>query len=398
MQRRKIKFSGGRIFSNIQLSEFNKDKPVELISSAKQADPYYGDFSYTKEELQEMADNHNSDVAGVEIAVDVNHDPKKKAYAWIEPGSMFVADSKNLAGESSLYAKLYRFTPEGEELVETGAYRYFSIEVRNKVEKFVDGVKQIFNNVIRGLALTNAPVIKDLAPTFSENNLYSNSKPMELLKILLAELAKQETVSLSEKANIKTMLKTLSKEDQEEVKDEVKEVEDKPEQTEEEKKAAEDAEKALSEAKAKAEADKKLAESKMSETERKLAEQTAQIEKQNKELAEIRMARKSENLDKVLSEVTLSEDVKVGFVGEAIKEVKEFAMTLSEEQVKEFVGVIKKIKSVDLSEIGDEGADDGNGDKEDKELHEKAEKLAKDEKIKYSEAISRVYKEAGKTY
>lgn len=51
-----------KIISEIQLSEFSEDKEYELITTAKQTDHRYGDFEYTKEDLEGMAKNFNENV------------------------------------------------------------------------------------------------------------------------------------------------------------------------------------------------------------------------------------------------------------------------------------------------------------------------------------------------
>jgi hypothetical protein len=81
-------------------------------------------------------------------------------------------------------------------MVSTGKVRYFSLQIQNVFTKFVDKTKKTFNLVIRALALTNMPVIKDMAPTLSEGDLsinhISNMKTLE-------ELQAQNAQILSEK-------------------------------------------------------------------------------------------------------------------------------------------------------------------------------------------------------
>lgn len=108
------------VMSEITLSDaFSEDKQYELITTAKQTDHRYGDFAYSKAELETMATNFNENIVGTEIPVDLNHDPEHIAYAWIKPGSMEVKKSTNLEGHYSLYAQLYKFTPEGKDIVST---------------------------------------------------------------------------------------------------------------------------------------------------------------------------------------------------------------------------------------------------------------------------------------
>ena len=84
-------------FHEIELSEFDENKQYELLTTAKQTDHRYGDFAFTREELEEMAMNFNEDVVGTEIPVDLNHDEEHIALAWIRPGSMEVKESTKLA-------------------------------------------------------------------------------------------------------------------------------------------------------------------------------------------------------------------------------------------------------------------------------------------------------------
>lgn len=212
---------------------FDKEGKFEILTTAKQTDPRYGDFQYSKEDLEQMARNFNENILGRRVALDENHDEAGIAIGWISDASMSVEPSSTLQNEWSLYCKLCDYTPRGEELLTTGAMRYFSVELRFELEKFVDGVKRIFNNVIVGLALTNRPVIKDMAPTFSEtkSSLQSNfnkamnqltkefdklyAKGKQLSEAELKEFKKAVDQSLSEttdadsKAEIKVMYSEL---------------------------------------------------------------------------------------------------------------------------------------------------------------------------------------------
>jgi len=208
-------------FSEIDIQEFSEDKQYELITTAKQTDGRYWDFSYSKDQLETMAKNFNDDIVGTEIPVDLNHDPEHIAYAWIKPGSMEVKESTKLPWQYSLYAQLYRFTPEWKDIISTGKIRYFSLQIQNKFEKFVDKTKKVYNLVIRALAFTNMPVIKDMAPTFAEITdtlLTNHTYTMEREEQLEKELAENKTVLaetgalLSEKdAEVKRLSEELEK-------------------------------------------------------------------------------------------------------------------------------------------------------------------------------------------
>ncbi len=178
---------------------FSEDKQYELITTAKQTDSRYWDFAYSKSDLENMAKNFNDDIVWTEIPVDLNHDPEHIAYAWIKPKSMEVKKSTKLDWQYSLYAQLYKFTPEGKDLVTNWKVRYFSLQIQNKFEKFVDKTKKVYNLVIRALALTNMPVIKDMAPTFAEADILIHNHTDNMEKEQLEAQLSESTKALSEK-------------------------------------------------------------------------------------------------------------------------------------------------------------------------------------------------------
>ena len=334
------------IFSEVTFSEFSENQTYEFIHTGKIYSDKYGEVKYTKEELEQMAQNFNENVLGTEVAVDINHDPDKKAYAWILPNSLYVAESKLQEGEYSLYGQLYRYTTEGKQLVSEGAYRYFSLEIRNRFSKAVDGMKKTFYNVISGIALTNSPVIKGLAPTFSEN-LLTNSKNMDSFKLFLAELQKKEVVSLAEKTLLSEMVKTLSEEEQEEVKAEVEAEQAKQEEVKEEI----EADKEDKEADKEDNTDKALAETvkSLAETNRK---KDAEIKKLSEDVALMKEERRNIQLSEKADAIILSDNVPTGFKPEAKEEVVSFMKTLSDAQVDAFIKLSESLVHVDFIEHG----------------------------------------------
>jgi len=374
-------FSDAKVESG---KNFDPDATFELITTDKQYDTRYGNFSYSEKDLESMAKNFNSEVRGVEIAVDINHDREKKAYAWVQPKSMFVAQSQKLSGNFSLYAKLYKYTPEGMELMKTGAFRYFSLEIMPKWTRFVNGVKKVFENVIFGLALTNSPVIKDMMPTFSED-LSFNSNNMDTLKIYLASLLAKDIVTTDEKTTLKNMVAKLSEEEAEEVTEDVEKVEEKPEEAEEEEKkeeeAAEDSEEEKEEEKKKEE-EKDLSEvsSKLSETQRELSEVKAELHEKNTQ----------ESAEKFI----LSDKVTTGFIRKDKEAVVEFVKTLSKEQSSAFAELMSKVRNVKFGELGKtEEAKDA--ETKEKEAQALAEKISKEKEIPKWEALSEAYDQLG---
>ncbi len=330
-------------FSEIILDEWEDvlKKQFELLTTAKQTDSRYWNFEFSKKDLQEMATNFNSNIVGTEIPVDLNHDPEHIAYAWISPGSMEVKESTKIKGQFSLFANLYKFTPEWKDMVQTGKIRYFSLQIQHKFEKFVDKTKKVFNNVIRALALTNMPVIKDMSPTFNED------------------------VNKSGKNNLSNNPNGIMEK-------EMKEMQDNH---------------------AKELADAKLAnETALSEKEAENKKLSEKLETVNKEKHEAFL---SENLEKL----SLSEDQKIGFKGGEKEKVETFVKTLSAEQAEAYFTLHQDIiTSANFNEEGsaEDGEEKKNVDEEKaaEEAAEKVEELAtkmvKEEKISLAEAMSKV--------
>jgi len=231
--------------------KFDANAEYELISTAKQTDPRYGEFRFSKADLEEMAKNFNENVVGTDIPVDENHDPNHRAMAWLANGSARVGKSKKLNGEYSLFAKIDRHTPDGMKVMSTGGYRYFSLQIQHLFSKMVEGSKKQFKNVIRSLALTNQPVIKDLAPTFSETNLSLNSNTMDLEKFLeLAEnFLKEEKVTAAQITTLKTLSESFEGDDKTKANEKISLAEEKAEEEEEEpEEGDDDADKAAADA------------------------------------------------------------------------------------------------------------------------------------------------------
>lgn len=338
--------------------EFNPNAKFELLTTAKQTDPRYGVFNFSKKQLEELADNFNAGALGRDVPVDINHDPDHKAFAWLQPGSAFVAPSKKLDGEFSLFASLHRFTPEGEKMLRDGAFRYFSLQIKSNFERMIDGVKKKFSNIIYALALTNTPVIKDMAPTFSDS-YFSNTNPMKMFEAILTSLSEKERVTSEEKKMLRTAFLTLSEEEQEEVKEQVEEVEAKPE---EEGGADDDGEKKEDgEEKGDDKGDdgeEKEDDDEDGEEEVEMSEKVlAEVKSLKEENAKLAKKLDMQELSEAFSnEMVLSETKPVGFHKEEATAVVEFMVSLSEGQRKTFRDLISKIRGVDLSEYGSSSA------------------------------------------
>lgn len=389
-----------KILTQLFLGEngFDPDAEFEILTTAKQTDPRYGEFQYKKSELQEMARNFNDDVVGVEIAVDHDHGQGSDgvALAWIVPKSMSVKPSSKLEGEYSLYAKLHRFTPRGEEFASTGALRYFSVELQFQFEKMVAGAKKMFKNVIRGLALTNRPVVKDMIPTFSENSNIHNQPKMDNLKKLFGGLKAKDSITKKEFQAFSEAAAEAVEADAE-VKEEVDTMAAELEPKVEEEKTAEEEAKELAEKAVK----KAIEDAKgktFSEAEFKTAVEDqvkAALKEPLRKLNETLNNARTEKLNAKVDGLCLSENKGVGFKTDSKDKIKGFVAKLSDELAKEYFELHEGvIASVDLSEKGVEAAM-GDFQTQDayKELTEKSKKYAEENKCSVTEATKRVLAE-----
>jgi hypothetical protein len=220
----------------------------EVAKTGKYYDVRYGNFEVTAEQLANFAANFASNVLNIKVALDCNHDWDKGAMAWI--GGLEVRDN-------SLYARFEDWTPEGEQFVREGKYRYFSIDFAPLEIPTDDGVK-VVPDVIRGIALTNRPVLKSIKSTFSEeetkNPDVSGAKTQamkNLVKKFGDSMLAAEKVTKQEAERFQAMLADLPEADRTELKELSEKVSAKVTEAETrelaEKKTVEDAGKTLAE-------------------------------------------------------------------------------------------------------------------------------------------------------
>lgn len=411
------KFSRISLLTKIDLSEgFDPNREVEILTTAKQYDARYGEFQFKRKDLEEAAKHFNEDVVGTEIAVDHDHGTRSEGVAlgWIVPGSMRVGPSTRLPGEFSLYAKLHKFTPKGKDYVKTGALRYFSVEIEFKFEKMINGAKKIFKNVIRGLALTNRPVIKDMAPTFSENPSYiSNPTNMKELYMLFGGLKAKDSITKAEFSEFQKLGEEAVEADEsnkEEVEEMSSELEDKVDgegdgdgdgdgsdggdggEGDADAKLAELAENAVKKALSEAGNKKTYSE----------ADVKAIVASSVKEASASSMKALNEIIDKTraadfsakVDALCLSEDRAIGFKADAKKGLSEFVCSLSDDQAKKYFELHQNIiAKVDLAEHGADVAAKALSEDAYKELNEKAAKYAEANKVSEADALKAVLSE-----
>jgi len=189
---------------------------LQIARVGKWNHPLYWQIEITKESIDEMKKNFDSNVRGVDLAVDENHDPQHKALGWFREVTK--------KGKDTLFATI-ELTKKGAEVMTEGAYKYFSPEiVFNKKD---EETGEITRNLLLGGAFTNRPFFKAMQPLLanedgvssdaanqhqkigeftdsaSDNILFFNtSKSMKTLLELLAKFCEVQTISKDELAQV----------------------------------------------------------------------------------------------------------------------------------------------------------------------------------------------------
>lgn len=358
----------------------------EILKTGEFFDPRYGVFEITEEKLERLKNNFDQNVLGIDLAVDVSHMPEKGAFAWIN--ELIVEDGK-------LYMSLKDITSEGVKILREKIYKYFSVEFRPFIQ-VVDGVEMTINDVLRGVAFTNRPVIKGMKPTFLSEDINNESNLMSTQLFTLAErYAGADTVSKADKEMLRGFFNELPEHLQtEELEAKLSKVEAKPatageveaednsdtdnaEGADDTQEGADDtdagegegedtdseaADDSAEEADDSAEADDAASEGEEEADEEEGNEPdavTASEDIKGMELSEVQelasklLAEKRERqVEEHVNSLMLSDDRTTGFTKESKATLQSFVMTLSESQMKKFSGVIDAVKSVDLSELG----------------------------------------------
>lgn len=352
-----------RLHTEVSLGDLSDDEALgqqfEVLKLGKVSDWRWPDFEITIKLLKELKQNFENNVVELQIALDVDHRPANGAMAWIE--SLEVKNGK-------LLARFKDWTEEGQAALLQKKFKYFSVEFspHQKVQK--DGKKLVTPNVLKGIALTNRPVIKGMKPTLlsEEEKAAEQSKApqkqddtMKIVKMFGEDLLKTKKVTEADHNRFKSMFKTLSEEEKnsEEMKTLSANVEAEAKTTAE---AETTAAKELSDAKA-----AKAAEDGKNKT---IEEQSKALSTLGKTVEGLEERENGRALSENMKSIMLSESNKTGFKDDDKEAVETFMKKLSEDDAKEFCVLVKKIQSasVHLGEVGHgkNGKMDGKGKNE----------------------------------
>jgi len=193
---------------------------------------HQGDFVLTDKTLDEFVSNFENNRAGIQPAINYNHQQFDKAAGWPTKVVKRISEKALSDGKTSKTSSLdmeVKWTPSAAQAIRDGEYRYFSIEFATD---FVNSeTQEKVKNVITGGALTNKPFLKKTSVMALEDKKIEEKqggKPMQKDEMLLSlkkdfdlDVAKlqSDSVALSESKKEITKLsekvETLESEKQE---------------------------------------------------------------------------------------------------------------------------------------------------------------------------------------
>ena len=318
-----------------------KEEKLSTIEILKVGTIHDRGLKITKKMMEDFVGNFHEGVYGTDVQVNFSHDRDGEAAGWIK--DVYIAGDVLLAE--------VEWTPIGVEKIKSKQFRFISSELAISYPHYSTGEK--IKNVLIGIALTNIPAVKGLAPVqLSEQVLtyLNNQETMTKKKELLGEEVKEETpieaadpkVEEVEEEKVEEVEEEKVEEVEEEKEDEVEEVEAEKEELEEGNPKEEEVVEEEEEEEVKEELEEKVETVALSEFQ-------ALEEKCNGLQEKLELKDLTEDVEDSL---VLSQENTVGFLDDKIEEVVKFMIGLSEEQRAAFKGLVGKVQTVDLSTIG----------------------------------------------
>lgn len=359
-------------FSELSVSDGGRTSVIQILRTGEWNHPVYGRFSVTASDLDEFVANFKANVRGVDLAVDVNHDPEHKAVGWY----------REVYREGEALFATIEWTDEGLDQITSKAFRYFSPELFFSYRDEESGKE--LRNVLIGGGITNRPFFKGmqaLKMSETENagegagksfyilNSTTMKKNFTAIFSELNALEKIGTVALDE---AKLAFNELPEADQATEKPNLEALEAKHDATAD---ADAEAEAAKAKETADAEAAAKAAEAAGGEDAPLQASEAvesavfaetglsmSQIKDMQRKFSELEKAQKFAETEKKVSGFVFSESNKAGIVlPKAAQKFAEFASKLPDSMAKEFFDLLgsKSFRTVELGEMGAKGEGDG---------------------------------------
>lgn len=334
---------------NFKASDAPVMKDLQILKTGTFTDERYGKFKITTKMFSEMIKNFTDGVRGIIPALDYSHDSGGKAAGWLK--DLF---TKQDGDETQLWGS-FELTPGGQKSLADKDFGYISADFDDNYQDNEEGKK--FGCVLLGAALTNRPVIKNMAPAIQLKEKIGKFAEGDQMSAEYSEEAHKKLKEDHEKmcAEMKELQDALGAKDHADAKDKIAAMKgkDKPAEGSPEEEAGESKDEAA------AEGDKKMA-----EMSRKLIEMETKLELKEKETA----------FAILMSEGKVVEAQRKAFLK---GDVAEFA---------------KNAKLIKLSEQGHGGNVEVQSDDAQDVILEKAKKLSEEKKISMGDAIAQVLK------
>jgi len=143
-----------------QFAESNGESWIQVMKTGKWDHPKHKDIQIAPANLAQFKDNFDRKVRGVDLAVDISHNPDGGAVGWF----------KELRVDGDKLMARVDWTKGGAQALKDRKYRYFSPEFMFSWTDPATG--QTHKNVMLGGALTNRPFLKGMEPVaFSESGM-----------------------------------------------------------------------------------------------------------------------------------------------------------------------------------------------------------------------------------
>lgn len=308
-----------RLYFSSQVTSLAEGENVSEVEVLRIGTIQDRDLEITAEMLADFVKNHEADVYGCPLQVNLSHFREGEAAGWIK---------KLYVQGDSLYMTV-EWTELGVEKITKKLFQFVSAEFASTYPHAKSG--ENVRNVFIGAALTNTPALKFQEPIeLSEQERQKLTHTNAMIKKYIEDLKARTKLSSEDVKLMRTMLSEAGAEEQKQLEDEAKALE------------------------AKAEADAKAEEKAAEElTElRKKAAETVTLEEHNALKVKVL---KNELKEQVEGNLMLSETVKTGFRKDDVGDVVSFMAKLSEDQRKDFSALMGKVQHVVLGEIGGKG-------------------------------------------
>lgn len=176
-------------------------KEIQIFREGVFQHEYYGQVIFNRSMFEQIIENFEKKVLGVDIALDYAHNVYGKAAAWFQ--SLFIKEEN---GKASLWAGI-KWTASGEDCAKNGEYRYISGDVNKIWRDPESGVE--YMNVLNGAALTNRPFVKGMGPVQlselnEERNMIFNEQEQKAIKEAMDKNGVKTPVELAVKLSTDT--------------------------------------------------------------------------------------------------------------------------------------------------------------------------------------------------